>query len=1252
MQLIRRFFFRITLLASVLGNVFPLLAQRPYYHPDERDWEGQELPTSSPMVHQVWLIGDVGRPTKVPMEPSLRLLQQQLQAADPERGTVVFLGDNIYPAGLPEKEHPDRAAAEQYITTQLDAVKGFDGNIFFIPGNHDWNRFRAGGRQAVLRQEEFIEDYLDRKGVMQPGNACGDPTAVELGDDITLIMLDSQWFLHDWRTEPGINTDCKVDSRYEFEAKLREVIDDHDKGRILLVQHHPLHSNGEHGGYFGIKDHLFPLTHLDKHLFVPLPLLGSIMPMARYLGVSAQEIPNAKNKAFVDILLDATFKRGNIIFASGHDHNLQYFQDEDVLSDRHFIVSGSGCKENYIRRSPNVNFAYPGSGFARLSYYKDGSVWLEMIRPTGTGEQGDVIFRRQVKAKDVSLKPAPITEVSWDSVQTQAGTIYEANNSKEKFFGKLYRDAWSAKLRFPTLNLDTVHGGLIPVKKGGGFQTLSLRLENPYEKQYVLRSVGKDVTKAIEGFFPILPDNSVLRDIVQDQIAMSHPYGATIIPPLADAAGVYHTNPQYVWLPAQPGLGDFNEEFGGKLFLFEERPAKNREDVASFGRPEDIESTRKVVRDLDKSSKNEADQQAVLRARLFDMWLGDWDRHDDQWRWSEFDKEGGGKLYQPVPRDRDQVFSVVDGLVPWLLTRKWGLRYLHDFDHDTRDIQGLNYNARHFDRYFLTQKDLSEWLAVADSLQRNLTDEVIEQAFQRWPDTIYALNGAEIIAKLKSRRARLPEFARRYYKYLAREVNVLGSEDDERFDITRMENGKTLVVGRRLSKKGKLKETFFRRTFDHTFTKEIRIYGFEGDDVFHITGTSPSGSLVRIIGGGDQDEIIDESRVGGGKRTVVYDTEVGTRLQLGQEARDKTRNSTGVNAYDRDAFKMNHYLPLIIPGYNIDDGVNIGGGMIATTHGFRKEPYKTRQKIVGTYAFATRALSMNYEGDFIGAIGRTDLWLNARAHAPSFVINYFGLGNETSYTEANDEDFNFNRVRMSGIELFPALKRTFNNQRQRLLIGPRYTFNQVEATQGRFIVQDSTLSPDIFDGRHYGGLQLSYQIQATDNSIFPQRGLNFNLTTGWLANLEQSTQNFAHLSTDFSVYHTIYWPTLITFATRVGYAQNWGTYDFFQAQRLGRRTNLRGFRGERFAGDAAFFHNTDIRIPVLRLKNYYLPLDVGLIGFVDYGRVWLSEENSDKWHVGYGGGLAISPYSAVVLTATYSKSEEFDIFELRFGFLF
>ena len=135
---------------------------------------------------------------------------------------------------------------------------------------------------------------------------------------------------------------------------------------------------------------------------------------------------------------------------------------------------------------------------------------------------------------------------------------------------------------------------------------------------------------------------------------------------LSDAVGIYHTNPRLIYVPKHKALGKYNADYGDELYLIEERPDEDFTDVDSFGNPDSIDSTDDVYENLRDDEEYQIDEAAYLRARIFDMLIGDWDRHADQWRWARFDNKDT-KVYRPIPRDRDQVFSKFDGALKFEL---------------------------------------------------------------------------------------------------------------------------------------------------------------------------------------------------------------------------------------------------------------------------------------------------------------------------------------------------------------------------------------------------------------------------------------------------------------------------------------------------------------------------------------------------------------------------------------------------------
>ncbi|MEO0469621.1 MAG: BamA/TamA family outer membrane protein [Bacteroidota bacterium] len=1236
----------VSVLLLLLISGYGCHSVKPYYNRANRGWQFQTPDVQAGINHQVYMIGDMGKVGSKASERVVKMLRAQREA-DGGKGTVLVLGDNLYPSGMVALDDPKRSAYEAHLAKFMATFRDIPGQGFVLPGNHDWNDGKSGGKEVLKWQEDYVREYMGHDKAFYPKNACGDPEVIEVTDKLAIIIIDSQWYLHNWTWEKNMNEGCELQTRGEFAAKLTELVDANSDKNLIIATHHPPMSNGIHGGYFPIKDHFFPLTHLNKKYYLPLPVIGSLYPMMRYMGLSPQDIPHPLYQEYNQVLEDATFDHPDVIIASGHEHCMQHFQK----NNKNYIVSGATSKYSYVRPGQDAEFVYGREGFSKVVYYEDGSVWMEMWAPDDKNPKGQLLYRKQLKEKIISTwedLPNEYTAMP-DSVADVAGPEYKAGPLKRLLLGNLYRNVWAATVNWPTLDLQNTRGNLVPIKRGGGNQTQNLRLGAGNNRQFVIRSVSKKP-------FSVFPDvrNSVVTYLDRNLVATTHPYAAMIIPPLASAAGVYHTNPVFYYVPTQPYLGDFADIFGNRLYLFEERPSEGQVDVASFGNAEDIISFTRLNLRLYDSPKHRVRQDAVLRARLFDMLIGDIDRGDDNWRWAAFE-EGETTWYEPIPRDRDQAMLKVNGLLPFLGTRSWGARMFQNFGHEVPDVKGLNYNARWFDRFYLTEMDRDDWLDAASTMQLRISDADIREAVNRWPQPIYALNGDEIISKLISRRDNLSEFAERYYKFLAWEVDVLGTDQAEWFELTRQNEDELLLKMFSRKTNGEKGEKRYERLFKRSETKEVRIYGLGGDDYFDIKGKAKRGSRLRIIGGRGNDVLVDSSDVGGGKKTKVYDRTDGIKLQAGREVVNRTSNGSLVNRYDREAFRYNKWLPLIIPGVNVDDGFIIGLGVQSIRYGFRRKPYKQKQQIIASIASETQAVNFKYTHDFVNVFGKWDLFLDARVFTASHVRNFFGLGNNTGNEIRDDRDFN--RLRYGQIFLYPALKQSFRDDLHRILFGPFFQNTNLEFTQGRFAADTlaSGLTADDFDTKNYGGLLLKYQIDGTDSKLVPRRGFNLDASVAFFQNLLVSDENFFQLMGEVSYYYSLNFLSKTTLAMRVGGAANLGEYEIFQANTLGRRNNLRGFRAQRFAGDANFYHNTEARFDLFYWQNRILPMDVGLLSFFDHGRVWVEGETSNIWHYGYGGGLYLNFLKKVPLSVTYFFSdprENFQRLEFNVGFFF
>jgi len=123
-------------------------------------------------------------------------------------------------------------------------------------------------------------------------------------------------------------------------------------------------------------------------------------------------------------------------------------------------------------------------------------------------------------------------------------------------------------------------------------------------------------------------------------------------------------------------------------------------------------------------------------------------------------------------------------------------------------------------------------------------------------------------------------------------------------------------------------------------------------------------------------------------------------------------------------------------------------------------------------------------------------------------------------------------------------------------------------------------------------------------------------------------------------------------ALRAGARRSWGPYPWFDAAFVGGKTTLRGYDHDRFAGDAAAYAGADLRLLITRFARP-VPGELGVLGLVDAGRVWLSGENSDQWHHSWGGGIWTSLIDpSAVFAATVARGAERTALYLTLGYAF
>ena len=350
--------------------------------------QSDSLPTTPEFT--VFLIGDAGVPVAGGQDPNLNLLRSQLRTAG-KNSAVVFLGDNIYPEGLPDAGAPGRPEAERRLGDQLNILADYPGRVVFLPGNHDWQRGGGKGWQYLRNQEKFTEAHLGRGNAFLPDGGCPGPVEVSLSEAVTLVVLDTQWLLHRG-DKPGQESDCPAKDPAALTLRLDEMLARNRGKQVVVVAHHPMYTYGPHGGYSTWKRHLFPLTEIHPSWYLPLPGIGSLYALYRkFLGFS-QDTTHPRNRRARQPLIETFRKYPGLVYADGHDHSLQHIERDGL----HCVVSGSGSKVSPVkRRGKYARFAAARRGFARLDYV-GGQVWLSFWEPTGSPD-GKQVYATQWK---------------------------------------------------------------------------------------------------------------------------------------------------------------------------------------------------------------------------------------------------------------------------------------------------------------------------------------------------------------------------------------------------------------------------------------------------------------------------------------------------------------------------------------------------------------------------------------------------------------------------------------------------------------------------------------------------------------------------------------------------------------------------------------------------------------------------------------------------------------------------------------
>nr|MBC7612090.1 metallophosphoesterase [Pseudopedobacter sp.] len=337
-------------------------------------------------VFEVILIGDSGNIKRNQPDELIEMIKAHLPTKT--NSAVVFLGDNIYPKGLPPENDPLRADAEKVVQIYHQSVENFPGQVYFISGNHDWNKGKEDGIEYVLRQEKYIQKLFHQPDVFIPENGCPGPKEINLDEDLVMIAINTQWWIQKGFRPIGAHEGCGIEHEEDFFTQLEEILERNKHKRILIIGHYPIYSYSLHGGRYKFKHHLFPLTLYKKRAYLPIPFLGSLLPLYRKYFGAREDLSHPRFKILRKRLKEIFRKYPGLIYAAGHEHNLQFIEKYQ----NNYIISGAASKATYVLDSKHSRFGISAKGFFKIKFYKENKAKAEAWIVEEGNKKGELVY--------------------------------------------------------------------------------------------------------------------------------------------------------------------------------------------------------------------------------------------------------------------------------------------------------------------------------------------------------------------------------------------------------------------------------------------------------------------------------------------------------------------------------------------------------------------------------------------------------------------------------------------------------------------------------------------------------------------------------------------------------------------------------------------------------------------------------------------------------------------------------------------
>lgn len=648
-------------------------------------------------------------------------------------------------------------------------------------------------------------------------------------------------------------------------------------------------------------------------------------------------------------------------------------------------------------------------------------------------------------------------------------------------------------------------------------------------------------------------------------------------------------------------------------------------------------STEKALNKLHNDSSIILDQSLYLRHQLLNLIIGNTNTSYKDYNWKIVSSSESATIVPYINSYNNQYMSF-DGTYKLITQLIQSYKHLEPYNERIKNIKKVSKKFVGFDVNVLSDLSFESWEQEITYIKNALNETVVDDIMKQLPKGIVSSKTENLFEILKQRIANLDAIGLSYYNLISPHKVVVATDSNNLIDVKRIDNGVTIHVYNEVGGKNNPIKSY---TFYSEDTKNIWIYGLKGNDYFEVYGRANTYIPIKLIGGGSSDKY----EIRNGKKVVVYDDKSQSFIVQKDKSRLKLSDDNNVTNYISNKYK--HTTNRVKPkfGANPDDGLFIGAVNEYKILGFSQNPFSQLHQISANFYISTQGFSVSYYGEKVNVYKEFNAFVKLAYQSPNYSTNFFGFGNETPNYDDNLK-LDYNRVRMEHFDVaFGGVKRHKNYNLSTNLF---FESRKIDDTPDRFVSSETLFFPDdnFFDRKNYVGISGEYEYKsltlpmAEDLIIVPK--IEFKVTSN--TNEFSATNGLVKPSVFLE---RPFYNDKISLDAKVTYQHVLGDdVPFYQAASIGGISGMRGYRNQRFTGQSSLIASTNLKWFIKDLKSDILPMQLGVLGGFDAGRVWLENESSSMIHTDFGAGLWLQTADLIKAQLQAFKGNE----GMRFAF--